>query len=92
MTRIRSLLTRPGRLPLSAGALILASALAACSSAPPLFLSDGRPTQQVQCPSAGDHDSCNQQARVQCGAGGYDTIDESDAGGTHTLVFACRAK
>jgi hypothetical protein len=91
MTRIRSLLIRYRRPSLAAGACLLAAALAACSSGPPLFLRDGRATQQVQCPAAGDRDSCLQQARAQCG-GAYDVVDESSSGGIHTLVFACRAR
>jgi len=91
MTRIRTLLIRYRRPSFAAGVSLLAAALAACSSGPPLFLSDGRPTQQVQCPAAGDRDSCSQQARAQCG-GSYDTIDESNNRGVHTLVFACRAR
>ncbi|HTH60725.1 MAG TPA: hypothetical protein VL689_11285 [Paraburkholderia sp.] len=90
MTRIRSLLIRFRRPSLAAGACLLAASLAACSSGPPLFLGDGRPTQQVQCTSAGDRDSCTQQARAQCG-GTFDVVNESDSGGMHTLVFACRA-
>lgn len=91
MTRIRSLLLRYRSPSLAAGACLVAVALAACSSSPPLFLRDGRQTQQVQCPSAGDRDSCVQQARVQC-AGNFDTVNESDNGGIHTLVFACRTQ
>jgi len=72
-----------------AGALL--AALSACSSAPPLFLSDGRPTVQLQCP-VGDQNSCAQQARVRCG-GDYDTVSTSTSsdGTTFNLVFACRA-
>jgi len=91
MTRIRTLLGRYRRQSLAAGVSLLAALLAACSSGPPLFLSDGRATQQVQCSSAGDRDSCSQQARAQCG-GSYDTVGQSDNGGMHTLVFACRAR
>lgn len=90
MIRIRSLLLRYRSPSLAAGACLLAAALAACSSSPPLFLRDGRATQQVQCPAAGDRDSCVQQARAQCG-GNYDVVGESNSNGIHTLVFACRA-
>jgi hypothetical protein len=89
MTRIRSLLLRYRSPSLTAGACVLVAALAACSSGPPLFLGDGRATQQVQCPAA-DRDSCVQQARAQCG-GTNDVVDESSNNGVHTLVFACRA-
>ena len=90
MTRIRSLLLRYRSPSLTAGASVLVVALAACSSGPPLFLGDGRATQQVQCPAAGDRDSCLQQARAQCG-GAYDVVNESSNNGVHTLVFACHA-
>jgi len=90
MTRIRSLLIRYRSASLAAGACVLAAALAACSSGPPLFLGDGRPTRQVQCPAAGDRDSCRQQARAQCG-GDYDAVGDSNNDGIHTLVFACHA-
>ncbi|WP_322070661.1 hypothetical protein [Paraburkholderia bannensis] len=80
------------RLPFAAGAVAMLAALSACSSGPPLFLSDGRPTIQVQCPAGGDRDSCVQQARVRCDGTGYDTVDTSTAGDTFTLVFACKAK
>nr|WP_258002369.1 hypothetical protein [Burkholderia sp. WAC0059] len=67
------------------------AALAACGGSPPLFLSDGRQTTQVQCPAGGDGDSCAQQAQARCGADGYDTIGQSVQNTTRTLVFACRA-
>lgn len=91
MTRPGSSLFRLHKLPLAACAFALIAGLAACSSAPPLFLSDGRPTVQVQCPAAGDRDSCAQQARARCGDAGYDTVDHSTSGDNYTLVFACRA-
>ncbi|HEY4805032.1 MAG TPA: hypothetical protein VIH96_20670 [Paraburkholderia sp.] len=68
----------------------LIAGLAACSSGPPLFLSDGRPTVQVQCAASGDHDSCAQQARARCAGAGYDTVAHSSDGNNYTLVFACR--
>lgn len=89
MTRPRSLLIRLRGMPLAAGAAVLLATLAACSSSTPLFLSDGRPTIQVQCPAAGDRDSCEQQARARCG-GPYDRVDQSVDGDTFNLVFACR--
>lgn len=78
------------RLPFAAGALTLIAGLASCSSGPPLFLSDGRPTVQVQCPASGDRDSCAQQARARCADAGYDTVSTSTDNGNYTLVFACR--
>jgi hypothetical protein len=89
MTRIRSLLIRYRSPSLAAGACLLAAVLAGCSSSPPLFL-NGRPTRQVQCPAAGDRDSCTQQARAQCN-GDYDVVGGSNNDGVYTLVFACRA-
>lgn len=79
------------RLPFAALACGVLATLSACSSSTPLFLSDGRPTVQVQCPAAGDRDSCAQQARARCG-GAYDTVDTSTDGTNYNLVFACRAK
>ncbi|MBB3260984.1 hypothetical protein F4827_005891 [Paraburkholderia bannensis] len=95
MTRFASLSSRKSSLrwlPFAAGACALLAALSACSSGPPLFLSDGRPTVQVQCPAGGDRDSCVQQARVRCAGAGYDTVDTSTTGDTYTLVFACKGK
>jgi len=86
-----SLLSVVRRLPFAAVACASLAALSACSSSPPLFLSDGRPTIQVQCPAAGDRDSCAQQARARCG-GAYDTVNTSTDGSNYNLVFACRAK
>jgi hypothetical protein len=93
MTRSGSslLLSVLRRLPFAAAACVSLAALSACSSSPPLFLSDGRPTIQVQCPAGGDRDSCAQQARARCG-GAYDTVNTSIDGSNYNLVFACRAK
>jgi len=74
---------------MSAGLLLVA--LSACSSSTPLFLPDGRPTIQVQCPAEGNHDSCSQQANARCG-GPYDTVNTSTDGADYNLVFACRAR
>jgi len=90
MTRPGSPLFRLRRSPFAACALTLIAGLAACSSAPPLFLSDGRPTVQVQCAASGDHDSCAQQARARCAGSGFDTVAHSVDADTYTLVFACR--
>jgi hypothetical protein len=74
------------------GACVLFAALSACgSSTPPLFLKDGRPTIQVQCPAAGDRESCAEQARARCG-GPYDTVGTSTEGANFNLVFACHAQ
>jgi hypothetical protein len=86
-----SLLSDMRRLPFLAAACAFLAALGACSSSTPLFLSDGRPTIQVQCPAAGDRDSCAQQARARCG-GTYDTVNTSTEGANYNLVFACNTK
>lgn len=92
MIRSGSLLSRFRRLSSTAGVCALLAALSACSSGPPLFLSNGRPTVPVQCSAAGDHDSCVQQARARCSGGNFDTVDTSVSGDTYTLVFACRTQ
>jgi hypothetical protein len=63
--------------------------LAACSSSPPLFLPDGRPTTLVQCPEGSD--SCAQQARVNC-SGQFDVVRQSSDNGTLSLIYACPTK
>lgn len=76
------------RVMVAAGMGVMLSALAACSSTP-LFMSDGRPTTQVQC-QATDSGSCTAQAQARCGDVGFDTVDDAVQNGVHTLVFACR--
>ena len=73
----------------AAGGIALLAALAGCSSSPPLFLPDGRPTTLVQCPEGSD--SCVQQARVACG-GQFDVVRRSNENGTLSLIYACPAK
>lgn len=63
--------------------------LAGCGSSAPLFLSDGRPTTQVQCPDS--QDSCEQQARAACG-GAFDTVRQSTDNGQRSLLYACKSK
>ena len=70
-------------------ALAMTGALAACSSAPPLFSSDGRPTTLVQCPAGSDN--CEQQAQAMCG-GAFDTMRSTTDNGTRSLLYACRGK
>ncbi|MEW6344994.1 MAG: hypothetical protein RXR20_00420 [Paraburkholderia sp.] len=65
------------------------AALAGCSSSPPLFLPDGRPTTLVQCPQGSD--SCAQQARANCG-GQFETVRQSRDDGTLSLIYACPVK
>jgi hypothetical protein len=74
-------------LPLAAAA----SVLSACSSAPPLFSSDGRPTSMIQCPTNGGWSNCQQNARALC-SGSYDVFDQSSDNGQNSLLIACRAK
>ncbi|AJF01064.2 hypothetical protein SG18_15325 [Pandoraea apista] len=68
---------------------LLTVTLSACGSSAPLFTSDGRPTQQIQCAanSAGD---CDQRARTQCLQKGYDVLTRDVSGGVANLVIACR--
>lgn len=80
---------RVARAALGATACALLAGLAACSSSPPLFLPDGRPTTLVQCPDGSD--SCVQQARVSCG-GQFDVVRQSSENGTLSLIYACPAK
>lgn len=70
------------------GAALAAGALSACSSAPPLFTDDGRPTTHLSCTSAGWAD-CERQARVACGSAGYDVLQRIDQG-SRELYVACR--
>ncbi|WP_345816563.1 hypothetical protein AAGS40_24465 [Paraburkholderia sp. PREW-6R] len=77
------------RLALAALAVGSFAALSACSSSPPLFLSDGRPTTLVQCPVGSD--SCVQQASAACN-GAFDVVSQSSENGTLNLLYACRAK
>jgi hypothetical protein len=72
-------------------ALSALSTLSACSSAPPLFSSDGRPTSMIQCPTSGGWSNCQENARAQC-AGSYDVLDQSSENGQNGLLIACRAK
>jgi hypothetical protein len=67
------------------------SALSACSSAPPLFSSDGRPTSMINCPASGGWSNCQENARAMC-AGSYDVLDQSTDNGQNGLLIACRAK
>ncbi|WP_204117274.1 hypothetical protein [Paraburkholderia sp. C35] len=69
--------------------LVMTGALAACSSAPPLFGPGGQPTTLVQCPAGSDN--CEQQAQAACG-GAFDTMRSTTDNGTRSLLYACRAK
>jgi hypothetical protein len=71
---------------LTGGAL----ALGGCSSAPPLFSADGRPTQQINCPANGGWRNCTDNAKALCPSG-YDVIDQSTGDSSNSLLVACRA-
>lgn len=64
-------------------------ALAGCSSAPPLFSADGRPTQQIQCPAYGGWRDCMDNAKAQCPSG-YDMLQQSTESNQNTLLIACK--
>jgi hypothetical protein len=68
----------------------MASALAGCSSAPPLFSADGRPTTLIQCPAAGGWSLCTQNARAICGGANYDVLEQSTDNGQNGLLIACK--
>jgi hypothetical protein len=70
---------------------VAASVLSACSSAPPLFSSDGRPTNMIRCPANGGWSNCQQNARALC-AGSYDVLDQSSDNGQNNLLIACKAQ
>lgn len=72
-----------------AAALASTGVLAACSSAPPLFSPDGRPTTLVQCPAGSDN--CEQQAQSMCG-GAFDAMRTTTDNGVRSLLYACRGK
>ncbi|MCC8403054.1 hypothetical protein LJ655_14355 [Paraburkholderia sp. MMS20-SJTN17] len=85
MKRRLSFFARRSSLTLAIGAIV---ALGGCSSSAPLFLPDGRTTTLVQCPVGSD--SCSQQAAASCN-GAFDIVRQSSAGGTLSLIYACRA-
>ena len=85
MKRSLSSSARQACVALGVGGIVFVSG---CSSSPPLFLSDGRATTLVQCPSGSD--SCTQQARAACG-GDYDVVRQSNDNGTLSLLYACKA-
>jgi hypothetical protein len=68
------------------------SILSACSSAPPLFSSDGRPTSLIQCPSNGGWSNCQENARAMCAGGNYDVLGQSTDNGKNGLLIACKAQ
>jgi len=65
-------------------------ALAGCSSAPPLFSADGRPTQQIQCPAYGGWRNCTDNAKALC-PNGYDVLGQSTEKNQNSLLVACKA-
>jgi hypothetical protein len=66
-----------------------AAALGACSSAPPLFSADGRPTQEISCPAYGGWRNCMDNAKALC-PGGYDLVDQSSDDSKNTMLIACK--
>lgn len=64
-------------------------ALAGCSSAPPLFSSDGRPTQQIQCPAYEGWRNCTDNAKALCPSG-YDVLDQSTDNNQNSMLVACK--
>jgi hypothetical protein len=68
------------------------SFLSACSSAPPLFSSDGRPTSLIQCPANGGWNNCQENARAMCPGGNYDVLGRSTDNGQNGLLIACKAQ
>ncbi|KMZ13007.1 hypothetical protein BHUM_00733 [Candidatus Burkholderia humilis] len=73
------------------GMLIVGTAmLGGCSSTPPLFSADGRPTQQITCPAYGGWRNCMDNAKAQCPSG-YDMIDQSSADNQNTMLIACKS-
>jgi hypothetical protein len=68
------------------------SALSACSSSPPLFSSDGRPTSLIQCPAEGGWRNCEENARAMCAGGNYDVLRQSTDNGRNGLLIACKAQ
>jgi hypothetical protein len=77
---------------LSVSFAAMASALAGCSSAPPLFSADGRPTTLIQCPAAGGWSLCTQNARATCQGANYDVLEQSTDNGQNGLLIACKAQ
>ena len=72
-------------------ALLGLLALAGCSSAPPLFTSDGRSTIQISCQSNGNgYAERDHRAQDACGSGGFDVLDRSDSGDQRSVYIACR--
>ncbi len=66
-----------------------ACALAGCSSAPPLFSTDGRPTQQIQCPTYSGWSNCTDNAKALCPSG-YDVLGQSTENNQNALLIACK--
>jgi hypothetical protein len=64
-------------------------ALAGCSSAPPLFSADGRPTLQIQCPTYSGWSNCTDNAKALCPSG-YDVLGQSTENNQNALLIACK--
>jgi len=64
--------------------------LTACSSAPSLFTSDGRPTQRIACGGASSWNDCFAQADALCQGAGYDVVARNNSTTDRSVLIACR--
>jgi hypothetical protein len=64
--------------------------LGGCGSSQPLFTSDGRPTQLIQCSERDGWQQCVTVAQAQCGGGAFDTLKRSSSDSTLSMLIACR--
>jgi len=64
--------------------------LTACSSAPNLFTSDGRPTQRIACSGASSWNDCFAQAEAMCQGAGYDVEARNNTESDRSVLIACR--
>jgi hypothetical protein len=90
-TRFKGVRMKLGKaIGLSAALTLGTLTLDGCSSAPPLFSADGRPTQQIQCPAYGGWRNCTDNAKALCPSG-YDVIDQSTGDSQNSMLIACKA-
>jgi hypothetical protein len=64
--------------------------LTACSSAPSLFTSDGRPTQRIACGGASSWSDCFAQADALCQGSGYEVVSRINDDANRSILMACR--
>jgi hypothetical protein len=64
--------------------------LTACSSAPSLFTSDGRPTQRISCSGASSWNDCFAQADALCQGAGYEVVSRTNDDANRGILMACR--